>query len=254
MQTIGERLEEARKRKGISIREAAEATKIRGDYLQKFEGNTFDVELPPLYLRGFLRTYARYLGIDAERILQDFDTLIADQGKAVRREAREIYGRVEVSEGSGHHAPEQAEHAEPAPSARPSVDQMALIKYGLIGLTALVAVLAILFAVRIFTSGNGSRPASTPPATSTVLKAGTNHVLTIVATEPVRVKVVRLMDNSVLLDGMSPLAAGQTRIFHYSDRLKVTVEDPKKIRLEIDGQRLEVPIKTYGFFYVDPTG
>ena len=44
MQTIGERLEEARKRKGISIREAAENTKIRGDYLQKFEANTFDID------------------------------------------------------------------------------------------------------------------------------------------------------------------------------------------------------------------
>ena len=32
MQTIGERLEEARKRKGISIREASEATKIRSEY------------------------------------------------------------------------------------------------------------------------------------------------------------------------------------------------------------------------------
>jgi cytoskeleton protein RodZ len=61
MQTIGERLEEARKRKGVSIREAAETTKIRGDYLQKFEANSFDVDLPPLYVRGFLRSYARFL-------------------------------------------------------------------------------------------------------------------------------------------------------------------------------------------------
>ena len=61
MQTIGERLEEARKRKGISIREAAETTKIRGDYLQKFEANSFAIDLPPLYIRGFVRTYARFL-------------------------------------------------------------------------------------------------------------------------------------------------------------------------------------------------
>ena len=54
MQTIGERLEEARKRKGISVREAAETTKIRSDYLQKFEANSFDVNLPPLYIRGFV--------------------------------------------------------------------------------------------------------------------------------------------------------------------------------------------------------
>ncbi|MDP5080533.1 MAG: helix-turn-helix domain-containing protein, partial [Opitutales bacterium] len=46
MQSIGERLEEARKRKGISLREAAEATKIRGDFLGYFEQNKFDFELP----------------------------------------------------------------------------------------------------------------------------------------------------------------------------------------------------------------
>ena len=49
MQTIGERLEDARKRKGISIREAAEATKIRGDYLQRFESNQFDLSLADIY-------------------------------------------------------------------------------------------------------------------------------------------------------------------------------------------------------------
>ena len=61
MQTIGERLEEARKKKGISIREAAESTKIRGDFLQKFEGNHFDIGLTEIYTRGFLRNYANYL-------------------------------------------------------------------------------------------------------------------------------------------------------------------------------------------------
>ena len=75
MQTIGERLEEARKRKGISVREAAELTKIRSDYLQKFESNTFEIGLPPLYVRGFIRTYARFLELDPERITSDVDAL-----------------------------------------------------------------------------------------------------------------------------------------------------------------------------------
>ena len=68
MQTIGERLEEARKRKGISIREAAEATKVRGDYLHKFESNQFDINLPEIYVRGFLRTYASYLKLPGDKL------------------------------------------------------------------------------------------------------------------------------------------------------------------------------------------
>src|SRR5258707_125223 len=68
MQTIGERLEEARKRKGISLREAAEATKIRGDYLLKFESNQYDINLPEIYVRGFLRTYANFLKLSVDKI------------------------------------------------------------------------------------------------------------------------------------------------------------------------------------------
>ena len=63
MQSIGERLEEARKRRGISIREAAETTKIRSDFLAGFEENNFDLNLPEIYVRGFLRTYAVLLNI-----------------------------------------------------------------------------------------------------------------------------------------------------------------------------------------------
>ena len=75
MQTIGERLEEARKKRGLSLREAAEATKIRGDYLQKFETNQFDLGLTELYTRGFLRTYAAFLKLPADRILQDYTSI-----------------------------------------------------------------------------------------------------------------------------------------------------------------------------------
>ena len=70
---IGERLEEARKRKNISIREAAEATKIRGDYLLAMEDNSFDIALPHIYIRGFLKNYANFLKLDANKILTDYD-------------------------------------------------------------------------------------------------------------------------------------------------------------------------------------
>ena len=116
MQTIGERLEEARKRKGISVREAAELTKIRGDYLQKFESNTFDIGLPPLYVRGFIRTYAKFLELDPERIIGDVDTVLGREGKQPRREHREALGRVDF--GSENRAPEAAESATGATTGR----------------------------------------------------------------------------------------------------------------------------------------
>ncbi|NBD39296.1 MAG: helix-turn-helix domain-containing protein, partial [Verrucomicrobia bacterium] len=70
---IGERLEEGRKRKGVTIREASEATKIRGDYLMAMEDNSFDISLPQVYVRGFLKNYARYLKLDPQKVLTDYD-------------------------------------------------------------------------------------------------------------------------------------------------------------------------------------
>src|SRR5688500_3482324 len=96
MQPIGERLEEGRKKKGISIREAAEATKIRGDYLQKFEGNHFDIGLTEIYTRGFLRTYSNYLKLPADRIINDYAALGRGDVRP-RQPAREVYGRMDIS-------------------------------------------------------------------------------------------------------------------------------------------------------------
>lgn len=70
---IGQKLEEARNRKGISLREASESTKIRGDYLTAFESSSFDINLPEVYLRGFVRLYARFLDLDQEAVLADLD-------------------------------------------------------------------------------------------------------------------------------------------------------------------------------------
>ena len=43
---LGQKLEDARNRKGISIREATESTKIRSDYLSSFEAGDFNINLP----------------------------------------------------------------------------------------------------------------------------------------------------------------------------------------------------------------
>src|SRR5262245_56264750 len=121
MQTIGERLEEARKKKGISIREAAEATKIRGDYLQKFESNHFDIGLTEIYTRGFLRTYANYLKLPSDRIVTDYAALGRGEVRP-RQPSREVYGRMDISiataDSSDRNAPPTDSPPEPSPANR----------------------------------------------------------------------------------------------------------------------------------------
>jgi cytoskeletal protein RodZ len=119
MQTIGERLEEARKKKGISIREAAEATKVRGDFLQKFESNHFDIGLTEIYTRGFLRTYAAFLKLPTDRILNDYAALGRGELRP-RQPSREVYGRMDISVASAGEASDRAEPpAEGAAEAEP---------------------------------------------------------------------------------------------------------------------------------------
>lgn len=95
MQSIGERLKEARERTGVSLREAAEATKIRSDYLSKLEGNKFDFGLTPLYIRSFIRNYAGYLKISPAPLLADFEALGYGEPGVPRPVNREVYGKVD---------------------------------------------------------------------------------------------------------------------------------------------------------------
>src|SRR5476651_2615498 len=115
MQTIGERFEEARKKKGISIREAAEATKIRGDYLQKFESNHFDIGLTEIYTRGFLRNYANFLKVPADRLLADFAALGLAEPRP-RQPSREVYGRMDISVATAGEPSDRAAPPDDAPA------------------------------------------------------------------------------------------------------------------------------------------
>jgi len=70
MGKIGEALRRAREEKGITLREAEEATKIRLKYLDALEREEF-TQLPGrVYAIGFLRNYARYLGLDWQELVE----------------------------------------------------------------------------------------------------------------------------------------------------------------------------------------
>lgn len=106
MQTIGERLLEARQRRGVSIREAAESTKVRGDYLAAMENNQFDsIQLADVYRRGFLKIYAKFLRLDADRVVNDYNALLAARNpgplKSRRSTDHELPRSIEMREPEG---------------------------------------------------------------------------------------------------------------------------------------------------------
>lgn len=69
MSELGQMLREAREVKGISLAEAEETTRIRRKYLQALEEENYEILPPAVYVRGFLRSYATYLGLDPEEAL-----------------------------------------------------------------------------------------------------------------------------------------------------------------------------------------
>jgi len=68
MAGFGEALRRAREERGLSLAEVERATRIRARHLAALENEDLS-GLSPVYSRGFLRTYARFLGLDAEELL-----------------------------------------------------------------------------------------------------------------------------------------------------------------------------------------
>lgn len=71
-QTVGAYLRAARTEQRISLERAAQDTKIKEDFIMRMESDEFDF-IAPAYARGFLRSYARFLGLEDEPLLEDFD-------------------------------------------------------------------------------------------------------------------------------------------------------------------------------------
>jgi cytoskeleton protein RodZ len=72
LSTIGEALRSAREAQGKSLDEAAFATRIRSSYLEALEQERFGELGGSVYAKGFLRSYAGYLGIDPAPLLEAY--------------------------------------------------------------------------------------------------------------------------------------------------------------------------------------
>lgn len=248
MQTIGERLEEARKKKGISIREAAEATKIRGDYLQRFESNHFDIGLTEIYTRGFLRTYANFLKLPAERILNDYSALGHGEPRA-RQPNREIYGKMDISVSSAEDSPADPGAPEPAPEPSPAnrgpqrsraanslptgPDPAVVFRYVKIGSAVVIGLLALWMVKSLFFS---SRPPARPAPTASAPRGPS---FGLVALNPVQVTVRRKgpggAEGEILFAGT--VTPGEVKVVGRPGAVFIETSAPQDLLIEINGRR-----------------
>lgn len=70
--TLGEKLKRIREDMRISLAEIAKATKVKQSYLEKIEEGDFDNLPPDVYVKGFLKSYAGYLGINEKEVIEQY--------------------------------------------------------------------------------------------------------------------------------------------------------------------------------------
>ncbi len=78
MKEIGEKLKEARESIGVSIEEVAEDLKLRPSQIENIEAGNTDAFKDVFYLKYFIRDYAKYLGLDKEDLVDEFNEYLFD--------------------------------------------------------------------------------------------------------------------------------------------------------------------------------
>lgn len=73
MDEFGHILREARETKGLSVKDVTEKTRISAKYIEALEQGDYDALPSPVHVRGFLRNYARFLGLDAQPLLDRYE-------------------------------------------------------------------------------------------------------------------------------------------------------------------------------------
>lgn len=78
MKNIGLKLKEKREENGLSIDEVAEDLKMRPSQIKSIEEGEADDFKDVVYLKYFIRDYSKYLGLDSEKIIDEFNEYLFD--------------------------------------------------------------------------------------------------------------------------------------------------------------------------------
>jgi cytoskeletal protein RodZ len=81
MPIVGEQLRLAREEQKLSVEQVADTTKIRGDHIRALEEGNYSIFSAPVYIRGFVRTYANLLKLDTARVLEQLGRELAESGQ-----------------------------------------------------------------------------------------------------------------------------------------------------------------------------
>jgi cytoskeleton protein RodZ len=218
---IGNSLREARLRQALDFPQIEQATKIRSKYLRALEEEAFEVLPAQTYVKGFLRSYAEYLGLDGQLYVDEFNS------RYVRGDLEEEAPLVPRGGGGGWG---RRRHSPMATSA-------VMVVLAIIGVVTALVFVAWRFgeeeAPRVPLPENAvTTPAKPKPRAARLVMAapqGKNTYLVVYGGSRV---------GRPIYEGT--LEGGQARTVRGS-KLWVFVSAPANLRLRLNGRAVEVP-------------
>ncbi|MGB2900134.1 MAG: RodZ domain-containing protein [Candidatus Acidiferrum sp.] len=214
---FGERLKREREMREVSLEELTKATRISTRFLLALENEDWEKLPGGVFGHGFVRTIARYLGLDEESLLGEYD--MARGGQAT----------VE---------PAKPEERIPSPPKWVPVAAVFVV---------LLIVIALFYAGRYgwrryaaHRAAKQSAVSSSPAAASQnnsspgATAADSSLDLSVSTSAATRVRV--MADGKLLLD--TELPAGETRHFSAKQQFEVTAGDSSAVLLELNGQAM----------------
>jgi hypothetical protein len=200
-------------RRGIEVAQAEQATKIRGKYLRALEDEQFELLPAETYVKGFLRTYAEYLGLDGQLYVDEYNSR---------------YTAGEERENRTRHSP-----------SRPKRSRKFETNVVLVAL-AVIAVLTVVV-ISAWKSSGGS-----PPAPARKPAAGLKHthaipLLTVIALRGATHVTARRggASGDIAYDGTVQKGDGPVAI--RGSKLWVQIDTPENLRFIVKGHTRIVP-------------
>jgi cytoskeleton protein RodZ len=220
---FGERLKRERELREVSLDELTKSTRISQRFLDALENEQWDKLPGGVFGRGFVRSIARYLGLDEESLLGEYDLARGDQ-------------KIE--------APAPYENRLPRPPRW--VPALAVLALGLL----LVGIYyAGRYAWRSYAAHRAKQQSSTTsltpeqsPAPSAAQNSppgsdsSTSSALDLSVSTSAATRIRIVADNALLLDAELP--AGETRHFSAARQFEVTAADSSAVLLELNGQAM----------------
>jgi cytoskeleton protein RodZ len=217
---IGPALRNARLLRGKSIEEASRETRIKADYLHALERERFEALLGDVYVRGCLRSYSSYLGIDADHVLTIYSGRFGAPSPTVTD------GPLPAGDGDrAHGLPELVRH-------HPSWSVLAVVA---------VLVLAV-FAGMGLLSRSRSAPPPAPIGHSPAAGGTGTFKVTLVVHARAAVDVIVRADGA-LQAGRFSLRPDETRTFQAETSIVLQLSKGGAAELTVNGHRLGHPGK-----------